>query len=107
MKGLKKIIMVLMVLSMVVVFALPASAAGWYVTNVEFAMIVDDGTVQIRLQNPDTGFSKTFVAPSGYENQYLAMALTAQSTGMQLKVLLDWTTAQSPIERMILLSPTQ
>ena len=102
MKGLRKTIMVLMILSMVVVLAAPASAA--------YKMTVC--TVEQAGFNPTTGDLEVKLLPDGQTkgrifyvtsaastdaamNRILAIALTAMSNGWQVKADIDW---QSPGE---------
>jgi hypothetical protein len=101
MKGIKKIVMILMVLSMVLAFAGPASAK-WWTVNVVHTNLADDGTCEIKVER--NGKFQTFALPVGYENQFLAMALTAQAAGLQLKIEADWAAAGSDITGMIVLS---
>ena len=102
MKRLKKIIMVLIALSVVVVFAGQASAA--------YQMTVC--TVEQAGFNPATGDLEVKLLPDGQSkgrifyvtqaastdaamNRILAIALTAMSNGWQVKADIDW---QSPGE---------
>jgi len=103
MKGIKKIMMLLMVLSMVLVFAGPASAK-WYTVNVIHTNLSDDGTVEIKVEW--SGKYNTFVLPDEYVKQFLATALTAQAAGLQLMIEVDWATSWSDIRSMTLLSET-
>ncbi len=103
MKSIKKIVMLLMVLSMVLVFAGPASAK-WWTVDVIFTRITDDGFVEIQVER--AGMYRTFGLPAAYVNQFLATALTAQAGGHQLKLEVDWNADGSDITGMILLSDT-
>ena len=103
MKGIKKIVVVLMVLSMVLVFALPASAK-WWTVDVLFTRINDDGFCEIKVER--SGMYRTFGLPDAYANQFLATALTAQAGGHQLKIEVDWNADGSDITGIILLSNT-
>jgi hypothetical protein len=103
MKGIKKIVVVLMVLSMVLVFAGTASAK-WYTVNVVHTNLSDDGSVEIKVER--NGKVQIFALPAGYENPFLATALTAQASGLQIKVEVDWAATGSDITGMILLSET-
>ena len=103
MKGIKKIVMVLVVLSMVLVFALPASAK-WWAVNVIYTKIDDQGFVDIQVER--AGMYRTFGLPAAYANQFLATALTAQAGGHQVKIEVDWNADGSDITGIILLSDT-
>jgi hypothetical protein len=103
MKGIKKIMMLFVVLGMVLVFAATASAR-WYTVNVINTNIYNDGTVEMKVEGD--GRYNTFVLPNAYANQFLAMALTAQSGGLQLKIDVNWGVSFSEIAGMKLLSGT-
>jgi hypothetical protein len=86
MKGMKKILMVLMVLSMVVVFAAPASATWWDV-NVVQTTTNDAGIVTARVERVTDGKKQNFDFPTGEEDRFLAMILTVQaSTILDLQI---------------------
>ena len=103
MKRIKKIVMLFMVLSMVLAFAETASAK-WYTVNVINTNFYNDGTVEMKVEGD--GRYQTFVLPAAYANQFLAMALTAQSGGLQLKIDVNWGVSFSEIAGMKLLSDT-
>lgn len=106
MKSLKKIVMVLMVLSMIVAFATPASAVQkWHSVNVLSSTTSDTGAVEIYIEK--SGKFRTFTVPVGQENKMLAMALCAQSAGMQLSIFVDFALNGSEIGGMSLVSPAQ
>jgi hypothetical protein len=92
MKGLKKIVMVLMVLSMVVVFAGQASAGyKWRTCTVVDAGWDDDtGRMEITLTTAGKPKPETFTAPVGQENRYLSIVMCAVTAGMQVDCFLDW-----------------
>ena len=50
----------------------------------------ETGNTEIWLYRDDAGLTKMFVAPAGEENKMLAVALTAMSSGMCVKVKMDW-----------------
>ena len=103
MKRIKKIMMLLMVLSLVLVFAATASAK-WYTVNVINTNYYNDGTVEIKVESD--GKYNTFILPNAYANQFLAMALTAQSGGLQLKIDVNWGVSFSEVAGMKVLSGT-
>ena len=103
MKRIKKIMMLLMVLSLVLVFAATASAR-WYTVNVINTNYYNDGTVEIKVESD--GKYNTFILPNAYANQFLAMALTAQSGGLQLKIDVNWGVSFSEVAGMKVLSGT-
>ncbi len=103
MKGIKKIVVLLMVLSMFLVFAGPASAK-WWTVDVIFTRITDQGFVEIQVQR--NGMFRIFGLPAAYANQFLATALSAQGAGLQLKIEVDWNADGSDITGIILLSET-
>ena len=107
MKGMKKIVMVLMVLSMVVVFAAPAFA-NWYTVSVVTTTIDDGGQVTIRVENVDNSKKNNFVLPADQVNQMLATVLTCQSSGgaMQLQIEADsWNAGTITSMRLLSASP--
>ena len=104
MKGIKKIVMLLMVLSMVLIFVGPASAK-WWTVNVIFTNLSDQGVVEIEVER--AGMYRSFGLPAAHVNQFLATALTAQASGLQLKIEIDdWNADGSDITGIILLSNT-
>ena len=105
MKGMKKILMVLMVLSMVVVFAGQDAIAAWYEVNVVYSGIDDQGRCEIRVAN-DGGRERIFYAPTGLEKQYLAIALSAQSTSGRVAIDVDWSDNHGEMAGMRLVSQT-
>ena len=101
---IKKIMMMLMVLSMVLVFAGTASAK-WWTVNVLFTKITDQGIVEIDVER--AGMIRTFGLPAANVNQFLATALTAQAAGLQLKIeVVDWNADGSDLTGIILLPAT-
>jgi hypothetical protein len=98
---MKKIVILLMVLSMVLVFAGTASAK-WYTVNVVFTRVTDEGIVELRVER--NGMLRNFGLPAANVNQFLATALTAVASGLQLKVeVVDWNADGSDLTGMILL----
>ena len=101
MKGLKKIIMVLMVLGMIAVFAAPASAK-WFDVDVVYSTTLDTGDAAIRVARISDGVEKIFAIPTDAANKMLAMALSVQSSGgalyLQINVV-SWSNLL-PIDEM-------
>jgi len=105
MKGMKKILMVLLVLSMVVVFAGQAIAASkWRTVNVLSTTTSDQGAVEVVVEM--NGKFRTFTVPLGQENKMLSMAMSAQASSLQLSIFVDFGVDGSEIGGMALLSPT-
>ena len=104
MNGIKKIVMFFMVMSIILAFAGTASAK-WWTVNVIFTNLSDQGGVEIQVER--NGMIRTFGLPDAYVNQFLATALTAQASGLQLKIeVADWNADGSYITGMIMLSET-
>ena len=107
MKGMKKIIMVLMVLSLIVVFA-GQSIAGekWQTCKVSGVLCTEEGVVQIALERSDLGESKFFNVPSGQENMMVAIALSAMSMGSTVEAYIDWSQKVSEQITVLKIVPT-
>ena len=103
MKGMKKILMVLMVLSMIVVFAAPASA-NWYTVSVVYADYNDLGDLEIRAAKAN-GKETVFTGPVGHASEMLAMALTVQSSGGSLQLSIESDSFGGAITSMRVLTP--
>jgi len=111
MKVMKKILTVLMVLSMVVVFAAPASAAYRYLEcQVMWAGFnVATGDVEVKLLPTIKTKKKTFVVSAAatdvVQNRILSIALTALSNGWNVSANIDYNDANSEILDMRLIPP--
>jgi hypothetical protein len=98
MKGVKKIMMVLMVFSMIVVFAGQAHAK-WFTLSVVYTNCTELGDVQILLEKAN-GKRATFTAPTDHAKEMLAMALTVQASGGSLKLSIEADRFGGPITSM-------
>jgi len=88
----KKIPLIIVIaLSIVVLFALPASAlTDWYVCTVDEAGSGGSEYVNFRLTDSNGSFTRVwFRAKQGAENRMLAVALTAFSNNFKVKVYTD------------------
>ena len=100
MKGMKKMVTMLVILSMVVVFAGPANAAVQsYVVDITRSQIDDTGALEIQVERGD-GAKRSFGIPDAQLNQMLAMVLTAQALNLQVVIRVDWSVAGSDIESL-------
>jgi hypothetical protein len=92
MRGIKKTIMVLVVLSLIVFFAGQAGAGvKTHVCRIVGCSIAADGTVQILLERQDQMRTKYFDIPIELENMMMAIALTALSMDKTVEAEVDWS----------------
>jgi hypothetical protein len=93
MRGLKQTIMVLMVLSMVIVFAGPGHAAYKLMEcKVVGVKIIEDGTIQIMLERQDQMRVKYFDIPATMDSKMMmAIVLTAMSMDRTVLADIDWS----------------
>jgi len=103
MKGMKKILMVLMVLSMVLVFAAPASAK-WYTVGVIYSDCTELGDVEIKVEKAN-GKSAVFTAPTDHAKEMLAMVLTVQASGGSLLLSIEAASFGGDITSMRVVTP--
>ncbi len=96
-------------LAMVTLLALvftvtPLTTGAYAVTALQICTVEqaginsDTGDVEIFLYRADVDATKKFVAPTAEANRMLAVALTAMSSGMQVKVMIDWQVWASEID---------
>jgi len=93
--------MALLVLSLG--FAPLADAApANYTCNVMMAGVEDNGEIRIYLDIVDDGTTtmKYYTAPVAYEKTMLAIALTAISTGIPVRVRVDWDNPRTELTFM-------
>ena len=104
MKKTKTILVGLAIVALFLSFTQPTDAAWrWLRCNVENVGTDNTGTVTFTLSAVSTGAKMSFVAPAGEENRMLSIALTAMTSGMIVKVYIDWPNPLTEIEEMILL----
>ena len=102
MKEKRIVLMGLAILAMFVFFTLPASAApGWRECEVVSVETDDQGVVTVTLMRIANGSIKSFEVPVGEENRMLAIAMTAMTNQMDVRVYLDWAVPGSLIERLL------
>ena len=103
----KVFVMMVVVLSMLAVFAV-AARAGWYTCTVKMAGAGWGTHCYIKLSDtaatPDFE-NKWFVALDSQEKEMLATALTAMTNNMQVKVYISSSSPYSIIRAMYLISP--
>jgi len=104
MKIMKKILMVLMVLSMVVVFAGPAiAAAKWHICDLEqIGYDTQTGDIEVKLKsNKETKAKMFYLFAASFTdaeiNRMLAMLLSCQTTGQRIKANIDYDNPGSAI----------
>jgi len=104
----KMFITMVVVLSMLAVFAVSAHAGAWYTCTVNMAGAGWGTHCYIKLSDtaatPDFE-NKWFVALDSQEKEMLATALTAMTNNMQVKVYISSSSPYSIIRAMYLISP--
>ena len=108
MKAKKMFLAMVVVFSMLAVFAVSAHAGGWYTCTVNMAGAGWGTHCYIKLS--DTAATpafenRWFVALDSQKKEMLATALTAMTNGMQVWVNLSSSRAYSIIRAMYLISP--
>jgi hypothetical protein len=105
MKKEKVVVMGLVILAMFLFSTQPAGATWrWLRCTVDSVETDCEGCVTITLSAVNTGATRSFVVPAGEENRMLSVALTAMTTGMIVKVYIDWPNSGTEIDSMILLA---
>jgi len=103
MKGMKKIMMVLMVLSMVLVFTGQANAK-WWTVGVIYADCTELGDVEIKVAKMN-GNTAVFTVPTDHAKEMLAMVLTVQSSGGSLQLSIEAASFGGAITSMRVVTP--
>ena len=104
MRGMKKIVMVLMVLSMILVFAGQANAK-WYTVSVIHADCTELGDIEIKAEKAN-GKTAVFTVPTDSAKEMLAMVLTVQSSGGSLLLSVEAASFGGAITSMRVVTPT-
>jgi hypothetical protein len=107
MKGMKGLFVVVAVFFAVSLCAGYANAApGWFTCTVVETGASGTTNIVAKLKEAGGAFNKYMKGPVGRENQYLAIFLTAASSGLQVKVYVDPAAAGVPeITTIYLLNP--
>ena len=106
MKKKRIVVMGLVILAMFAFLTQPAGAApGWRNCEVVSVETDDQAVVTVTLLRIANGSIKSFTVPAGEENRMLAIAMTAMTNQMEVRVYVDWAAPGSLIGSMILLAP--
>lgn len=111
MKARKIGLMGIIVMGMVCLFAINQGlATQWITCSVVRAGIQETDTgeriVLIRLTATDASFTnRYFVAAGTCTNEMLAVALTALSSGQNVRIEYDWATPYCPLYTIFLMAP--
>ncbi len=90
---IQKLALVGLVCGLVLAFSVSAyAAAATYTCTVNSAGPQAAGTANYKMaiKLTSTPGTKTFVAPTGKEKEFLAVALTAIANGKKVSVVIDW-----------------
>ncbi|RJR42518.1 MAG: hypothetical protein C4567_07200 [Deltaproteobacteria bacterium] len=99
---MKKIVLVIMVLSVLATMGVSGvQAAAWYTCTVNQTGVSPTNSMVMLTQTSNVFANRWFVLPAAQGNQMLAVALTAMSSGMHVSVYTN-TTQYSVIGTMYL-----
>jgi len=101
----KVFVTMVVVLSMVAVFAVAAHAGGWYTCTVKMAGPAWGRTYVMLSATDDTFTNRWFKTSYTRQKEMLATALTAITNNMNVSVYLDSVDPYSTIYAMYLISP--
>ena len=104
MRAKKVFVMMVVVLSMMAVFAVSAHATEWYICTIQEAGAGGSGTTLVRLTDINGAFANTwFQASYSIRKEILAVALTAMTNNKKVRVGLSGSSQYSLIYCMYLI----